>query len=336
MVKLTQVRESNAAVHASCADQISLFVGATSGLSLATLTEYARCSTRPKVYIVGRSEARLTAIIADLKKLNPNGTFLPIIAECALLRNVDAACAELKAKETSLNLLVVSPGCLKSTRQDNADGLEESISLRYYVRMRFAQNLLPLLTAAPVARIMSIHGAGKEGRLIESDLELRDHYGMRNAAMHTSTMTTLALAELAAQYPTLSCVHVFPGVVVTKNYYSFFDDWSLPWRILFKGLVVPSLKFAGPSVSETGERMLFHVTSVRYAPAGDKFAAGYVALPKGVKALEGCESGYYNLNWDGEVIGDEKLLQEYRERDMGSKIWQHTQEVFDRVLKPAT
>jgi hypothetical protein len=53
-------------------------------------------------------------------------------------------------------------------------------------------------------------------------------------------------------------------------------------------------------------------------------------VAKGADGREG--SGCYLLGWDGETVGDEKLLKEYREREMGKKIWEHTQEVFDRVV----
>ena len=220
---------------------------------------------------------------------------------------------------------------------DNADGLEDTISLRYYVRMRFVQNLLPLLSASPSSRIVSIHGGGKEGRLNEDDLELKHSFSVRNAAVHTSTMNTLALAEVASSHPSISCVHVFPGVVITGSFATFSEDWYFPLRFLFMWVVLPFAKLFTVSLPESGERHLFHATSARYPPAGvrDPPGAG-VALPKGVEVARGWDrregSGCYVLIWNGETVGDEKLFEEYRKKDMGKRIWEHTQQVFDRVL----
>ena len=61
-----------------------------------------------------------------------------------------------------------------------------------------------------------------------------------------------------------------------------------------------------------------------------------VALPKGVQVarvsdwMEG--SGCYLLDRAGEPVWDKKLLEEYRKKEMGKRIWEHTQEVFERVL----
>ena len=110
MVNLKSVQESNAALRSTISGQVSLFVGATSGIAFHTLTEYARKSNRPKVYIVGRSDAKLAEIIRDLEKINPQGSYVPIKSEISLLKNLDAACEEFKRKEKSLDLLLMCPG----------------------------------------------------------------------------------------------------------------------------------------------------------------------------------------------------------------------------------
>ena len=150
-------------------------------------------------------------------------------------------------------------------------------------------------------------------------------------------MNSLALAEIAATHPSISCIHVFPGIVITKAFDVFAEDWILPLRLLFTHVVLPFAKLFTVSLEESGQRHLFHATSARYPPAQVQIPpeAG-VALPKGIEVANGEDgiqgSGCYLLNYDGETVGDQKLLEEYRKRDMGKKIWEHTQEIFDRVL----
>jgi NAD(P)-dependent dehydrogenase (short-subunit alcohol dehydrogenase family) len=116
MVKLNNVQESNAAMRSTSSGQVALFVGATSGIAFHTLTEFTRNSNRPKVYIVGRSDAKLSNIITELERINPEGSYVPIRSEISLLKNVDAACEEYKRKEKRLDLLVMCPGYLKLSR----------------------------------------------------------------------------------------------------------------------------------------------------------------------------------------------------------------------------
>ena len=117
MVKLQSVHESNAALGSSVSGQVALFVGATSGIGLHTLIEYARHSNRPKIYITGRSETKLSSALGELKSINPDGSYVPIKSEISLLKNVDMACEEYKSQEKSLDLLFMAPGYLKITRQ---------------------------------------------------------------------------------------------------------------------------------------------------------------------------------------------------------------------------
>ena len=117
MVNLKSVQKSNAALRSTGSGQVALFVGATSGIALHTLTEYARHANQPKVYIVGRSDAKLSNIIGDLERINPQGSYAPIRSQISLLKNVDAACEEYQRKEKKLDLLVMAPGYLKLSRQ---------------------------------------------------------------------------------------------------------------------------------------------------------------------------------------------------------------------------
>lgn len=78
MVNLKSVRESNANLRSTTSGQVALFVGVTSGIALHTLTEYVRCSNQPKVYIVGRSDVKLSNIIKGLENINLEGTYVPI------------------------------------------------------------------------------------------------------------------------------------------------------------------------------------------------------------------------------------------------------------------
>ena len=113
MVSLKAVQESNASLHSLSPGQVALFIGATSGIAMHTLLEYTRQSNKPKIYIVGRGEAKLAPLIANLERINHQGTYIPLQYSISLLKNVDGACEEFKSKEKQLDLLVMCPGYLK-------------------------------------------------------------------------------------------------------------------------------------------------------------------------------------------------------------------------------
>ena len=114
---LWSTQESNTKLRSTTSGQVALFVGATSGIALQTLTRFVRLSHQPKAYIVGRNSERLSKIIEDLNDINSKGAYIPIESKISLLKNVDAACEEFQKQETSLDLLVMCPGYLKLSRQ---------------------------------------------------------------------------------------------------------------------------------------------------------------------------------------------------------------------------
>ncbi len=87
-------------------------VGGTSGIGETTAREFVRNTRAPKVYLIGRNTEAASRIQEEFKRINPEGVFNFIQTDLSLLKNVDKACEEIKAKETKVNLLFMSTGFL--------------------------------------------------------------------------------------------------------------------------------------------------------------------------------------------------------------------------------
>lgn len=133
------------------------------------------------------------------------------------------------------------------------------MALRYYSRMLLLHKLLPVLIRSTSPRVVSVFAPGKEGNFFPSDLSLRSHYSIFNNISHVAFMTTFFFEAVVARYPSISCVHEYPGLVKTAEFqnglFSFWLKWCFRW-IMFP-LITP---FCVP-VTECGERNLFHCTS---------------------------------------------------------------------------
>ena len=337
MVPLSTVHASNASIASShIASGTALFVGATSGLGLATLEAYAAHSKNPKIYIVARNEAKLSAIISKLKTLNPEAKYFSILFGVSILKNVDTACSTVSANESKLDLLILSPGFFKISKQpDTSDGINPVLALVFYIRMRFVYSLLPLLNAAPAARIMSIFGAGHEGQLDDNDLLLKESYNMQKATTHMATMNTLFLEQIAQKHQTISCLHVFPGTVVTPLFETVAEDWYAPFRWALSGVVLPLVRMFTIGIEEAGERLLYLATSARYPPAAVRGDIAGVGKPETSVTADGFDgnvgSGCYLLGLKGETVGNRKLLDGFVEHGWDKRVWEHTMDVFEQA-----
>jgi len=309
MVSITEVRASNASLSNNTKAATAVFVGATSGIGLATLQAFAKHIPNPTALIIGRSESGFAPELASLHSLNPKGTFTFLEADVSLLANIDAVCERvntvLQGKGEKIDFLFLSQGYISfAGREPNADGLDTSISLRYYGRVRFAQQLLPSLSST--ARVISILAGGKEGKIFEDDLDLERNYSVGNAAAHFGSLMTLSWDHLAArpEKEGRSFVHIFPGLVSTgllgrsaKGALGVFLRW----------VVEPVLSLFVARPEEVGERMVFVATT-----------------------QEGYGKGSWSLDWDGKTM-EVDVLKGYRERGFAEKVWEHNVRMFERA-----
>jgi NAD(P)-dependent dehydrogenase (short-subunit alcohol dehydrogenase family) len=282
MVALT-VLQSNANIARLPSGLVALFIGATSsGIGESTLQHLAQHAPAPRIYSVARpqSVAAHETLLASLRKSNPTATITLITADISLVSKIDKIVTAVTQKETKLHIFVTAGGRMAfEGREDTREGLEPSMSTRYYSPLRAVQQLLPFLNAAPSPRILAVLAGGCEAQMNEADLDLRDpaNWSYWNAAVHAATMCTLALERLARGNPRLSVVHWDPGPVATPG----LAKWDK------YGLKPPNQR----SQDEGGKRGVFLATSDRYAVQGH---GGLVPVPEGLGGVN---------KWGGDFFG---------------------------------
>lgn len=334
MVSLDLVRKANSSLGSRLPSPVALFVGGTSGIGRSTLRQLALSTNAPKAYIVGRSESNAQPLLKELHQMNPRGSFNFIETDVSLISNVDKACESIKQQEKALDLLFMTPGGLSLVgRRETTEGFDKLFALRYYARMRFTQNLLPLLEAAETqpGRVVSVLGGGFEGKINADDLDLKHNYNIVSCAMHSVTMTSLAMEHLAASHRA-SFVHVYPGLVGTNIYTNSFPP---PLAAVYNYGMWPLMYPFSVNINESGQRHLFYATSDHY-PANNLVSSGETASRAGTKAAVGSDgtlgSGAYLMNWKGETFAAGKNMQALRAQGMAHKVWEHTTDLLSRAV----
>lgn len=326
MVAIHAIRQSNARISDLPAGLVALFLGATSGIGQSALLRLAQHAVEPRIYIVARRASATTTLLDDLRTRNPAGTYTIIEKDVSLIRDTDHVVDFVKARETKLDLLFESVGFISfSGRQETVEGLEPSMTTRYYSRLRAVQGLIPLLNAAPSPRVVSILAGGQEGKLNEDDLDLRKpgNYSIPRAAFHSTTMLTLGYEHLARENPRISFVHAFPGLVITPI---FTREFTGIVRLLVQYIALPFIGLFAISADDAGARALFYSTSDRYSVSD-----GTVPLAEGIEKSSRTEGGVFLTNDKSEssVNDSQKILADYRARGVDDKVWRHTQEIFE-------
>ncbi|KAK3111327.1 hypothetical protein LTR53_013550 [Teratosphaeriaceae sp. CCFEE 6253] len=343
MVQLSIVRAANRLL-AQDRPLVAVFVGATSGIGEYTLLALARTHGDTgkglRVYLVGRSAGAAKKITLECQTLCPSGDFRFVqVKNLTLLHEADACCKQIIKLEEGdpfdgssarVDILCMSQGYLRfGAAEITSEGLEVSMALLFYTRMRFTLNLMPLLiNASSPAHVISVFGAGMEkgAALYKEDLSLAKdparHYSVLNVRVHVAHITTMYFEHLAQQHAgKLSLVHVFPGLVVTPA----FSDSNFPWWS--KGLwflLGPIARwFIAVGPEEIGERVLFLATP-RY-PGRQQTSESTSDVAMGTDGARG--GGAYSCNWNGETNDIEKLYTTLREQGFRDQVREHVGKV---------
>ncbi|OCL09270.1 NAD(P)-binding protein [Glonium stellatum] len=318
MVKLANVRLSNAAFKACSDGFVAIFIGGTSGIGEATVKALAANGEKCTVYIFGRNKTAAGAIISLCQDLSPESVFIFIQKDVSLLKNVDSVCEEIQNQEQKVDLLFMSQGYLTfAGRNETVEGVDTILSLRYYSRMRFATNLLLLLSASPCARVVSVFAPGRgEVGLNLNDLGLKENYSIVKSISHPAFENTFFMESLAATNPGVSFLHVWPGLVQTQEMEKSEFPGLLKW--LIKWVLFPLIKLFCVPVDETGERMLFYATSGMYPALVPAISLEDLEVASGSNGEEG--SGCYCINWNGETIRNQTRLERYRKKHAIEKL----------------
>jgi NAD(P)-dependent dehydrogenase (short-subunit alcohol dehydrogenase family) len=334
MVKYTDILTSNSSFFSTKlpSNLTAVFVGATNGIGLGALRAFAKhtSGTSPTIYIVGRSQKNLDALIASLSAINSSATLIPIIAnDLTLIKDAQKAADQIAelAKVGCIDLLIMTPGYISLKYEENGEGLDKVQTIRYYSRMRFLLTLAPLLRKSASPRVVTVLGGGGESKLWPEDWSLKDHYNIPNAGGAAVSMMTLFLEEFVKEpgNEKIGAVHIAPGLVGgTTLTFAGFPSWA---QLLVNWIVLPFINLIGMNIEEAGERVLYAATSPKFP--SPKSEAVQTEVEKGSDGKFG--SGVYLVGGKSEVVPGNKVLTEFREEKMGEKVWKHTLEKFDQI-----
>jgi NAD(P)-dependent dehydrogenase (short-subunit alcohol dehydrogenase family) len=352
MVSQDQIRSSNALINDTLPHHlVAVFVGGTSGIGEYTVLQLAKHATKPKIYIVGRSEEASDRIIARCKVLNNDGEYMFMKVDASLLKNVDEVCREIKEREKEINIMVLSTGTLvfktseldfplglnakltKAWGIETEEGLHAAVCLALHARMRFVVNLLPLLQRAnSLRRVITVFAGTKEGSPDLGDLEALNA-SLFNSRGHICSLITLSLEAIAKKAPNVSFIHDYPGPVDTGIGRGMTGMVMTIMKALFKVI--------GPLIyipkEQSGERHLYLATSARYPARTEGKEVVGVLLQGGIDVARGTDgksgSGVYSVDEVCESAGHqvEVLLAGLRKDGSLEKIWKQIESDFARI-----
>ncbi len=209
-----------------------LITGASSGIGLAAARVLA--SRGAHVTLVGRNPDKTHGAADDVRALAKGDVHVEI-CDLASMADMRGFCARLRDSRESLDVLLNNAGAVHTSRKRTADGIEMTFGVNHLGYMLPTLGLLPLLQAAPAARIVNVASMAHRAANIDLDdlqLESAGYSGWTayaNSKAHNILFTRELARRLQGTMITANSLH--PGVVGTgfgkndKGWFSWL--WAL-------------------------------------------------------------------------------------------------------------
>ena len=197
----------------------AVVTGASSGIGLVVARELARDGWR--VIAQGRNPARAEAALAEIRAAAPQAQVDMLLADLAVMDNVDEFATKIGALTDRIDLLVNNAGATPSQRIETADGLEQTFAANHLAVFLLTHRLLPLLkAAAPDAQVITT--ASVAHKFIKDmkwdDLQQVEKFSANDAYTQSKLANILFTREMAKRVEQdgirVNCMH--PGVVQTN------------------------------------------------------------------------------------------------------------------------
>ena len=194
--------------------KIALVTGANAGIGKETARGLARMGAH--VVMASRSLERGEAARADLARDAPPDRLEVMRLDLALLADVRRFARDLRSRHARLDLLVNNAGIHTAHRQVTSEGFEQTFVTNHLGHFLLTRELLPLLQAAPAARVVNVASeAHRGGRIHFDDLQLARRWSGVAAYCQSKLANIMFTAELARRLEgtpiTTNAVH--PGSV---------------------------------------------------------------------------------------------------------------------------
>lgn len=200
--------------------RVALVTGATSGLGVVTATELARHGAH--VVLTARSEARGRATLDRLIRTVPGASAEVRELDLASLRSVEDMADGLGGDHARLDILVNNAGVMATPFRRTEDGYELQIATNHLGPFALTGRLLPLLRAAPSARVVTVASlAHTWGAIDLDDLTYEHRRHLRWQAYGESKLANLLFAfeldrRLRLAGSTIASLAAHPGLARTR------------------------------------------------------------------------------------------------------------------------
>jgi NAD(P)-dependent dehydrogenase (short-subunit alcohol dehydrogenase family) len=200
--------------------KLAVITGATGGLGYETALALA--GARATVILTGRNDRKGADALAAIRAAHPRADVSYETLDLSSLASVAAFAAAFAARHDRLDILVNNAGVMAPPRRQlTGDGFELQFETNYLGHFALVQQLLPTLSNAPAARVVTLSSiAARDGQIDFTNLQAERSYNPMKTYSQTKLACLMFAFELQRRSDAggwgLASIAAHPGVSATE------------------------------------------------------------------------------------------------------------------------
>lgn len=230
------------------AGKLAIVTGSNSGLGFGLAKRLSAGGA--DVVMAIRNRAKGEAAVEEIRKVVPDAKLTIKALDLSSLASVAALGEQLNAEGRPIDILINNAGVMTPPERDTtSDGFELQFGCNHLGHFALTAHLLPLLRAAPAARVVSLSSlAARRGKIHFDDLQFEKSY----AAMDAYGQSKIAVLMFARELDRRSRQ----------------AGWGIVSNAAHPGLTKTNLQISGPSHGREKPALMqrLYTSSWRFAP----------------------------------------------------------------------
>lgn len=191
-----------------------LITGSTDGIGKLTALKLAK--EGHKIYLHGRSEGKLHAVINELKEVSNNDNVKGFVADFSDLNAVKQMAEQINNDVEKLDILINNAGIFKTVSNKTKDGLDIRMAVNYLAPFVLTENIISVLEKGTNTRVVNLSSAAQstvQKGVLTGDATVNDSesYAQSKLAL------TMWSFNFAKQHSNITTIAVNPGSLLNTK-----------------------------------------------------------------------------------------------------------------------
>lgn len=191
-----------------------LITGSTDGIGKLTAIKLAK--EGHTIYVHGRSEAKLSAVITEIKEASGNQNIDGFVADFSDIDAVSKMVEDVKAKVSKLDILINNAGIFKTSATSKFKGFDIRFVVNYLAPYVLTNGILPILQKGDNTRIVNLSSAA-QSHVSDATLTGVTMHAASEAYAQSKLALTMWSFAFAKANPEIITIAVNPGSLLNTK-----------------------------------------------------------------------------------------------------------------------